>query len=137
MTHLLREAAFTVALTVATPVWAQVPITAEDLNRQELNRLATATANPVAAIPAITYYVSQPTAAIPQAYPQLVQPNFIPSQYPFDYLYRYYGYHYPDAYAYIDAGSHGYYAPIGISVDWVGPGPQTTVKNWPDWPPPL
>jgi hypothetical protein len=40
MTRFLREAAFLAALTVAVPVWAQVPITAEDLNRQELNRLA-------------------------------------------------------------------------------------------------
>jgi hypothetical protein len=40
MTRFLRDAAFTAALTVTVPVWAQVPITAEDLNRQELNRLA-------------------------------------------------------------------------------------------------
>jgi hypothetical protein len=37
MTRLLREAAFTAVLTLSSPVWAQ---TAEDLNRQELNRLA-------------------------------------------------------------------------------------------------
>jgi hypothetical protein len=42
MTRLLREAAFAAVLTVAAPVWAQVPMTAEDLNRQELNRLAQA-----------------------------------------------------------------------------------------------
>jgi hypothetical protein len=40
MTRLLREAAFTAVLTIAAPVWAQVPMTAQDLNRQELNRLA-------------------------------------------------------------------------------------------------
>lgn len=40
MSRLLREAAFTAVLTVTAPVWAQVPMTAEDLNRQELNRLA-------------------------------------------------------------------------------------------------
>jgi hypothetical protein len=37
MTRLLREAAFAAVLVVAAPAWAQ---TAEDLNRQELNRLA-------------------------------------------------------------------------------------------------
>jgi hypothetical protein len=42
MPRFLREAVFTAALTVAVPVWAQVPITAEVLNRQELNRLACA-----------------------------------------------------------------------------------------------
>ena len=40
MTRFLREAAFTAVLTVAAPVWAQAPMTAEDLNRQEQNRLA-------------------------------------------------------------------------------------------------
>ena|SRR5258708_322554 len=40
MTNLIRGAAFTAVLMVAAPVWAQVPMTAEDLNRQELNRLA-------------------------------------------------------------------------------------------------
>jgi hypothetical protein len=40
MPRFLRDAAFTAALIVAAPAWAQVPITAEDLNRQELNRLA-------------------------------------------------------------------------------------------------
>jgi hypothetical protein len=40
MPPFLREAAFTAALTVAVPVGAQVPIAAENLNRQELNRLA-------------------------------------------------------------------------------------------------
>src|SRR5216684_3077708 len=40
MTRLLRETAFAAVLTIAAPVWAQVPMTAEDLNRQELNRLA-------------------------------------------------------------------------------------------------
>jgi hypothetical protein len=125
-----------VALTIAAPVVAQVPMTAKDLNRLELNRLATATAAPVADAPAITYSVAQPAAPVPQAFPQLVDPNFVPSQYPFAYLYRYYGYQYPNAYAYIDAGSRGYYAPMEIPVDWVGPGPQTTVKNWPDWSPP-
>ena len=40
MTNLLREAVFAVVLTVGVPAWAQVPMTAEDLNRQELNRLA-------------------------------------------------------------------------------------------------
>jgi len=42
MIRCLREASFIVALTVAAPVWAQPPMTAEDLNRQELNRLASA-----------------------------------------------------------------------------------------------
>jgi NAD(P)-dependent dehydrogenase (short-subunit alcohol dehydrogenase family) len=50
MTRLLREAAFAAVLTVAAPVWAQAPMTAEDLNRQELNRLA---------------YVQQPARAAP------------------------------------------------------------------------
>jgi hypothetical protein len=40
MPRFLREAALTAALAVALPVWAQVPITAEELNRQELTRLA-------------------------------------------------------------------------------------------------
>jgi hypothetical protein len=42
MSHFLRGAAFTAALTVAVPVWAQVPLTSEQLNSQELNRLAQA-----------------------------------------------------------------------------------------------
>jgi hypothetical protein len=40
MTRLLRNAALTTVLMVSTPVWAQTPTTADDLNRQELNRLA-------------------------------------------------------------------------------------------------
>lgn len=40
MTRLLRGAVLTAMLTVAAPVWAEVPTTAEDLNSQELNRLA-------------------------------------------------------------------------------------------------
>ena len=40
MTRFLREAAFSAVLTIAAPVWAQPPMTSEDLNRQELNRLA-------------------------------------------------------------------------------------------------
>jgi|SRR5271168_324663 len=40
MTRFLREAAFAAVLTVAAPVWAQAPMTSEDLNRQEVNRLA-------------------------------------------------------------------------------------------------
>ncbi|HEV2188385.1 MAG TPA: hypothetical protein VGR70_14340 [Stellaceae bacterium] len=44
MTRLLREAAFVTVLAVAAPVWAQAPMTAADLNRQELNRLASAPA---------------------------------------------------------------------------------------------
>jgi hypothetical protein len=39
MTRFLREAALASLLTVAAPLWAQA-MTAEDLNRQELNRLA-------------------------------------------------------------------------------------------------
>lgn len=39
---MIRETAFMAVLTVAAPVWAQTPMTAEDLNRQELNRLAPA-----------------------------------------------------------------------------------------------
>lgn len=39
MTRFLREAALVTLLTVVVPVWAQA-MTAEDLNRQELNRLA-------------------------------------------------------------------------------------------------
>jgi|SRR5580704_15703847 hypothetical protein len=35
-----RETAFTAALTVAMPLWAQAPITTEELNRQGLNRPA-------------------------------------------------------------------------------------------------
>jgi hypothetical protein len=117
MTHLLRGAAFTVALTIAAPVWAQVPMTAEVLNRQELNRLAT-----TAAAPAIAYSmaVAQPAAAVPQAYPRLVQPNYTPYQYPFAYLYPYYGYQYPNTYAYINAGSYRYYAPIDVRSTGVG-----------------
>ena len=42
MTRLFRNAVFTTVLMVAAPVWAQMPTTAEDLNRQELNRLANA-----------------------------------------------------------------------------------------------
>ena len=45
MTRLLREAAFVAVLAVAAPVWAQAPMTAADLNRQELNRLASAQAS--------------------------------------------------------------------------------------------
>jgi len=44
MTRLLRQAAFVAVLAVAAPVWAQAPMTAEDLNRQELNRLTSAPA---------------------------------------------------------------------------------------------
>jgi len=61
MSSFLQGAAFTAALTIAAPVWAQVPITAEDLNRQELNRLATTTAAPVAAAPA---FVADPVGLI-------------------------------------------------------------------------
>ena len=120
MTRLLREVVLTAALTIAAPVWAQVPMTAEDLNRQELNRLATATTAPVAATQAITYSIAvgPPDVVLPQAYPQLVQPNFAAHQYPFAYLYRYYDYQYPNRYAYIYAGSSGYYIPIDALVDW-------------------
>jgi hypothetical protein len=52
MTRLLRGAAVAVALVVAAPVWAQGQMTAEELNCQELHRLATITAPPVAAAPA-------------------------------------------------------------------------------------
>lgn len=41
MTRLLRNAVSTVAFMIAAPVWAHVP-TAEELNRQELYRLANA-----------------------------------------------------------------------------------------------
>jgi hypothetical protein len=44
MTPFWPGAALVSALTIAAPVWAQVPMTAEDLNRQELYRLATTTA---------------------------------------------------------------------------------------------
>jgi hypothetical protein len=40
MSYVLRGAVFTAALMVAVPVWAQAPSTAEQLNSQELNRLA-------------------------------------------------------------------------------------------------
>jgi hypothetical protein len=40
MTYLLSGTAFLAALAVAAPVWAQA-LTTQDLNRQELNRLAT------------------------------------------------------------------------------------------------
>ncbi len=40
MPRFSRGAAFAAVLTIAAPVWAQSPVTAEDLNRQELNRLA-------------------------------------------------------------------------------------------------
>jgi hypothetical protein len=120
MTRLIRKAAFTAVLTVAGPVWAQVATTAEELNRQELNRLATTAAASVAAAPAITYSigVAQRTAVILQDYPQLVRPNFKPYEYPFAYLYPYYGYQYPNIYAYIYAGSSGYYRPIDPTIDW-------------------
>jgi hypothetical protein len=61
MTYLLRGATIAVALTIAAPVWAQCLATAEDLNRQELNRLATTNAAPMGyapgeARPAAYYY---------------------------------------------------------------------------------
>jgi hypothetical protein len=52
MTSFLPGVAFIAALTIAAPVWAQGPMTAEDLNRQELYRLATTTTPPVAGVPA-------------------------------------------------------------------------------------
>ena len=50
-------------LTVAPPVWAQVPLAAEDLNRLELNRLATTTttAPPITTAPA---FVPDPVGLI-------------------------------------------------------------------------
>jgi hypothetical protein len=51
MTSFLPGAAFIAALTITGPVWAQAPMTAEDLNRQELYRLATTTTPPVAGVP--------------------------------------------------------------------------------------
>lgn len=46
----LRKAAFIVALTVASPVWAHSPMSAEELNGQELYRLATQPAAPPNAV---------------------------------------------------------------------------------------
>jgi hypothetical protein len=55
-------AAITAALTIATPVWAQGPVTSKDLNRQELNRFVA----PAEA--------ARPVATVPQVYPQQPQP---------------------------------------------------------------
>ena len=50
MSH-VREAAFIAVLTVAAPVWAHSPMSAEALNQQELLRIATQPPPPNAVIP--------------------------------------------------------------------------------------
>jgi hypothetical protein len=40
MPRISRNAAFVAVLAVAAPAWAHMPTSAEDLNRQELHRLA-------------------------------------------------------------------------------------------------
>ena len=78
MIRLLRNAAFTTVLMVASPVWAQMPPTAEDLNRQELNRLAitqqprwTAPPNMVVDDP-VGLIVAQGIRPVPPAFPGLL-----------------------------------------------------------------
>jgi hypothetical protein len=112
MTQLLRGVAVTVVLTTAAPVWAQVPTT-DDLNRQELNRVAAKTAAPIVTPPAIGYSIVSPIAP-PQVLVSPVQPNFAAysDRYPLPWLYRYYGYQAPATYEYITLGSGGYYVPV-------------------------
>jgi hypothetical protein len=121
MTQLLRGVAITVALTTAAPVWAQAPTT-DDLNRQELNRVAAKTAAPIVTPPAIGYSIVLPIAppqvlwppAPPQVLVPPVQPNFAAysDRYPLPWLYRYYGYQAPAMYEYVNLGSGGYYMPV-------------------------
>jgi len=51
MISCLRQVAFIAVLTVAAPVWAHSPMSAEALNQQELIRLATQPPPPNAVIP--------------------------------------------------------------------------------------
>jgi hypothetical protein len=60
MTRLLRTTALMAALTVAAPVCAQVPMTAENLNRLEMNRLVYVQVRPAAAYPVVPYSVVVP-----------------------------------------------------------------------------
>jgi hypothetical protein len=112
MTQPLWGIAFAVALTIAAPVWAQAPTTADDLNRQELRQLTTKTTAPVVLHPAMGYSIASP-AAPPQIIPP-AQPNFTSyyDRYPAPWLYRYYGYQPSATYEYINTGSGGYYAPV-------------------------
>ena len=97
MTSLLPGAAIAAALTIAAPVWAQVPITAEDLTRQELGQLAATQA------PAALTYSTQP---------YLQQAQYYYNPYPYPYYaspYPYYGYAYPN---------YGYAYPYYPRVGW-------------------
>jgi hypothetical protein len=80
MTSLLPAAVFIAALTIAAPIWAQASMTAEDLNTQELYRLATTTAPTVAGVPAfgasaqapqwptVGSYAANPAPSTPQSW---------------------------------------------------------------------
>jgi len=118
---LKRGTAFAATLSIMASAWAQAPTTTSDLNRQELDRLTGMAAIPATTGPAITYAITPPVSIVPTGFAR--PPGNIgyqyPSaaQYPFAWVYRYYGYPLAATYEYINAGASGYYAP-GVFVDW-------------------
>lgn len=52
---LIAGTVFAAALTIAAPVWAQASLTAEELNREELNHLTTSHGAPVVVVPSDQY----------------------------------------------------------------------------------
>ncbi|HYM74202.1 MAG TPA: hypothetical protein VET89_14565 [Stellaceae bacterium] len=117
----LRTISLVAALAVTTPAWAQVPVSADDLNRQELSRLAGIAPAAAATAPPIGYTIASPTIAAPQA---LVPPlsyagqSPLAERYPFSWLNRYYGYQPLATYEYIDSGPEAHYAPVPVLADW-------------------
>ncbi len=117
----MHGAAFAATLSMIGAAWAQSPVTTADLNRQELDRLAGAAANPATTGPAMTYAITSPVSIVPKGFVR--PPGYIgyqyPSatQYPFAWVYRYSGYPLAATYEYISVGASGYYAPA-VFVDW-------------------
>ena len=116
-----RGAALIAALSIALPAWAQAPLTSEDLNRQELDRLVSGTPAPGVATPPLVYSIAPPVSIVPGAFvPQPISGAYrypFVSQYPVSWLYRYYDYPLPVTYEYISVGSSGYYAPV-VLANW-------------------